>query len=425
MSNLEKALLNVDGEHVDITVPFTKANQEKRTIIGIATADAVDHAGDVVTWAASKKAFETTTAAIREQHQKNKTVGKIVGFEAKSVYDPETKKVVNVIEVEAYISRTAEDTWTKINEGILKGFSIGGNVSKSEERVSKSDPTKSYRYITDYTLTELSVVDNPCSPQARIMTINKALDADTGEQTDDIIIKGMAAEVETENVFWNPATRELRVTKDAELAGYENIGWIETSKSLDDEVRSEQLATIVNAHLDLAKSDEGGVTNMSEKEVTEETVEEVPTETVEETPEVKETEKVEEPVVEEVPSEGTDIQKMIDELRDLRSTIAETIEKAVTQSSEETHESLAQVNSKLEKAEGALNTELTALSEKYEALSKSVTNLNDKFESIEKSIDALEADTAIKKSGDLGGSTEIKKNKESLWANSALSLRDL
>jgi hypothetical protein len=423
MSNLEKALLTVDGEHVDITVPFTKADQSKRTIKGIATADAVDHAGDVVTWAASKKAFATTSAAIREQHQKDKTVGRIIGFEAKSIWDEKLNKVINVIEVEAYISRTAEDTWTKINEGILKGFSIGGSVTKSEERIAKDDPTKSYRYITDYTLTELSVVDNPCSPQAQIMTINKSLNTEGEEQT---IIKGMAVDVETENVFWNSSTRELKVTKEAELAGFENIGWIETSKSLDDEVRSEQLASVLQAHLDLAKSDEGGVTNnMSEKEVTtEETVTEVETPATQVEEVVAPTEETTETVeVEEVSSEGTDIEKVI---ADLRSTIAETIEKAVTQSAEQTHESLAEVNSKLEKAEGAFTNELTALGSQYAELSKSVTELSEKFNSIEKSIESLEADTAIKKSSDLGGSTEISKSKENgLWDNSPLSLRNL
>lgn len=408
--SIKSALINTLGEHVDITVPITKANAEKRTIIGIATADAVDHAGDVVTWAASKKAFATTEAAIREQHDKNKPVGRIVGFEAKSLWDPEAQKVVNVIEVEAYISKTAEDTWTKINEGIIKGFSIGGNVTSSEDRISKDDPTKSYRYITDYTLTELSVVDNPCSPQAKILSIHKALDSD------NVIMKGMAVDTETDNVFWNNATQELKVTKDTELSGFENIGWIETSKSLDDEVRSEQLAAVLKAHLDLVKTDEGGVTNMPEQEVTEETVEEVETPTTEvvETPSEEETETVE---VEEVAAEETDIKKMLD---DLHATITTTIEKTVSQSADEQRTAIVEVQQSFEKA----ITDFKTFANEQAVLSKKVDELTTQFNSMEKSIDALESDTAIKKSSDLGGSTEIKKNKNS-WSGTALSVDDL
>jgi hypothetical protein len=408
--SLEKALLTTDGDHVDITVPFTKANKSKRTIIGIATADAVDHAGDIVTFAASKKAFATTEAAIREQHDKGKPVGRIVNFEAKSLWDEKLNKVVNVIEVEAYISETAQDTWTKINEGILKGFSIGGNVTDSEMRISKDDPTKTYRYITDYTLTELSVVDNPCSPQAQIMTIHKSADSDIST------IGGMVADVDTENVFWNASTRELKVTKDDTLAGYENIGWIETSKSLDDEVRSEQLALVLKTYQDLNKSDEGGATDMSEKNeevVTEETVvEEVEAPVTEETVEAPSTEEVATVETEEVPAEEVSIQKMIE---DLRSTIAETVEKAVSASTDTTHKSLSEVDSKLEKVSGQLVTELTALKSQHEELSKSVSDLKSKFDNVEKSIESLESDTAIKKSSDLGGSKEIRKNDGPNW----------
>jgi hypothetical protein len=413
MTDLQKAFLTTDGNHVDITVPFTKANQEKRTIIGIATADAVDHAGDVVTWTASKRAFETTSAAIREQHQKDKTVGKIIGFEAKSLWDDNLQKVVNVIEVEAYISRTAEDTWTKINEGILKGFSIGGNVTQSEERISKDDPTKSHRYITDYTLTELSVVDNPCSPQAQIMSIVKSAD---GED----IMKGMATEVDTENVWWNPESRELKVTKDEQVAGYENIGWIETSKSLDDDARSEQLALVLKTYQDLNKSDEGGVTNMSEQEVTEGTVEEVqaPATEVTEVVETPSEEVTEETVeVEEVPAEDNDLKKMLDELRE---TITNTFTKAIQDSSDQNKDAFKSFTDEFEKAAGAV----AAVSAKNEELSKSVEELTAKFGSIEKSIESLEADTAIKKSSDLGGSTEIRKNRN-VWEGTSLSLSDL
>lgn len=415
--SFDQSLVTSSDNNVEIVVPLVKIKPEKRTVIGIATSDAEDHAGDVVTWKASKKAFQETQAKIREQHDaKRGPVGNIVAFEAKTIWDEKLEKVVNVIEVEAYISKTAEDTWTKINEGLLTGFSIGGLVRGSEERLVKDSKNankhRKVKYITDYVLSELSICDNPCNPQSTILSIKKSIDGET-------VLDGMAAEVETMNVFWNAETKEFRESKEDAIAGYENIGWIETSKSLDDDVRSEQLASLFQAHnQSLVKSNEGGVTNMSEEN------QEVTAEEVVETPVVTTEEVVEEaPVVEEVDSEGTDIQKV---LEDLRATIAETVEKAVTQSTEQTTESLAIVNDKLEKAATDFGTELTSLKSHQDDLSTKVSALSERFDSLQKSIDALESDSAIKKSGDLGGSKEtIQKSNTPDWGGSFVSVRDL
>mgnify|MGYP003331287344 CR=1 FL=1 len=57
------------------------------------------------------------------------------------------------------------------------------------------------------------------------------------------------------------------------------------------------------------------------------------------------------------------------------------------------------------------------------SISKAVANIKDTINSVEKRVDAVEADTAIKKSTDLGGSAEVTI-KKSKWNGSFLGSVD-
>jgi hypothetical protein len=155
--NIEKSLWSSNGDQIVLSVPFTKVNREKRTVSGFATLDNVDQTGDVVTMEASMKAFENFRGNIREMHSSN-AVGKMISFKPETYYDPKSQEFYNGVYVDAYVSKGAQDTWEKVLDGTLTGFSIGGKIIESDNEVNKSTG-KTTRFIKDYSLMELSIVD--------------------------------------------------------------------------------------------------------------------------------------------------------------------------------------------------------------------------------------------------------------------------
>ena len=179
------------NEKINMAFPIAKVNKDKRTVSGFATLDNVDRHGDVVTPDASEKAFNRFRGNLREMHQPI-AVGKVVSFETQDFIDKEPGKSYKGIYVDAYISKGAQDTWEKVLDGTLTGFSIGGNiVEASYEPGDSKDDT---RVIKDYELMELSLVDNPANPLANIFSIQK--------NENGMMMKGMATEITVENVFW-------------------------------------------------------------------------------------------------------------------------------------------------------------------------------------------------------------------------------
>jgi DNA-binding ferritin-like protein len=160
---------------LNFTFPFQKINQEQRIVTGIATADNPDLVDDVVNFDASVEAFSNWVGNIREMHSPI-AVGKLVDWKKVPVqYDGETYQG---IEVSVYISKGAESTWQKILDGTLRGFSIGGYVKDSKKKLSEK-LNRQINEITQYTLGELSVVDNPCNPAgmfAMIKSVNGQLE---------------------------------------------------------------------------------------------------------------------------------------------------------------------------------------------------------------------------------------------------------
>ena len=143
--NIEKSHWVSHGDTVNLSVPFTKVNRERRTVSGFATLDNVDQTGDVVTSDASLKAFENFRGNIREMHMPV-AVGKLISFRPETYYDKTTQKFYNGVYVETYISKGAQDTWEKVLDGTLSGFSIGGKITESDNEVNKADGT-SVRFI--------------------------------------------------------------------------------------------------------------------------------------------------------------------------------------------------------------------------------------------------------------------------------------
>jgi hypothetical protein len=155
-----------NGQEFRIYASFTKGSIDhaNRTVTGIAQVEGEpDTQGDVVDFNASKRAFAEWPGNIREMHGP-KAVGRSVSWWA----DPRTKRIY----VKARISEGAEDTWKKVLDGTLTGYSIGGQQLAARREFDKSTGRAANR-ITAYRLNELSLVDSPANPACVITAIHK------------------------------------------------------------------------------------------------------------------------------------------------------------------------------------------------------------------------------------------------------------
>ena len=442
--NIEKSLWSSHGDNISLSVPFTKVNREKRTVSGFATLDNVDQTGDVVTAESSLKAFENFRGNIREMHGSN-AVGKMVSFKPETFYDPKSKEFYNGVYVDAYISKGAQDTWEKVLDGTLSGFSIGGKILESDNEVNKSNG-KTVRFIKNYELIELSIVDSPANELCNILSIQKA--------NGSLVFKGMATEVTTENIFYcedsNSVFISTEKTYDSPISGKPAtlIGWVESS----DVNKSKEIDKILDAYkhsrftlpdTQIAKqaNAEGGneVSENTENVVVEDAAVEAAAEAVAPEATVEETAVVAEdaaPVVEDAPAEDAVAE----------DTTAETLEKAADVSEDkvdqpdfakmlgelkgffsETLDKASQVNAAqvttiqetVEAFSKSVDARISELAEQHTVLSSAVNDIKSTIDGVQKRVDAVESETAIKKSSDLGRSEEatIKKSK---WNGSFL-----
>jgi len=430
--NIEKSLWSSHGDNINLSVPFTKVNREKRTVSGFATLDNLDQTGDVVTSEASMKAFESFRGNIREMHGPT-AVGKMVSFKPETYYDPMTKQFYSGVYVDAYISKGAQDTWEKILDGTLQGFSIGGKIIDSENEVNKSTG-KPVRFIKEYALMELSVVDSPANELCNILSIQK--------MNGQLMFKGMAAETVTENIFYCQDSDSVFISTDA---SYDSpvtgkpatlIGWVESNdvnkaKEIDkilDSFKKSRLPLPDTQTIAKQANAEGGneVSENTENVVVEETpaVEEAaPAEAVavEEAPVAEEAPAVDAPAetlekaadVSEVEVDEPDFAKM---LGDLKGFFSDTLAKA----SEANAAQVTTIKETVETFSKSVDTRISELADQHAALSKAVEDIKNTIDTVEKRVDAVESETAIKKSSDLGGSQEVVQKSKSKWNGSFL-----
>jgi hypothetical protein len=129
--------------------------KERRFVWGFASTESLDKQGDIV----SREALEKAVADyarwrnIREMHQ-SRTVGI-------------ARHVVLLgrgLMIGAEI--TDDECWGKIKSGLYRGFSIGGMVNDRQAKVVGGRPVS---VITDMTIAEISVVDQPANNDAGFM----------------------------------------------------------------------------------------------------------------------------------------------------------------------------------------------------------------------------------------------------------------
>ena len=441
--NIEKSLWTSNGNVINLSVPFTKVNREKRTVSGFATLDNVDQTGDVVTSESSLKAFENFRGNIREMHGSN-AVGKMVSFKPETFYDPKSKEFFNGVYVDAYISKGAQDTWEKVLDGTLSGFSIGGKILESDNEVNKANG-KTVRFIKNYELIELSIVDSPANELCNILSIQKV--------NGQYIAKGIAVGVVTENIFYCVDSDSVFIstdkTYDSPVSGKpaELIGWVESS----DVNKAKEIDKILDAHKQsrftlpetqtIAKqaNAEGGneMSDNTENVVVEDVAAEAPAEAVaaetavEDTAEVADdaapAEAPAEAVAEDVPAETLEkaaevSEDKVDEpdfakmLGDLKGFFSETLNKA----SEANAAQVTTIQSTVEAFSKSVDARISELAEQHTALSSAVNNIKSTIDGVQKRVDAVESETAFKKSSDLGRSEEATTIKKSKWNGSFL-----
>jgi hypothetical protein len=437
---INKASWITQGDNVRLSMPLTKIDQDRRIVSGFASLDNIDKQLDIVTAEASMEAFAKFRGNIREMHQPS-AVGKMVSFKEDRYFDPETKKMYKGVFVSAYISKGAQDAWEKVLDGTYTGFSIGGRMNKWDDAYDEKSDSQ-IRVIKEYDLIELSLVDSPANQFANIMSVQKVDGVDT--------IKGDIADVVVENVFYEKSTGIVvssgEETYVSPLTGedMQNIGFVEKNDS--------DKADMIKFLVDSAK---GISTIKITKEVipmTETTavLDNTKVEDVEVTPEAQ-------PAVEEV-AVATDAPAVAEEAPVAQeapvadavdggadSPVAEaaveeekeeaTAVDAVAEVKDEVAKALSEIQSSLTNAFGDLAATVKSLHEQVAAVTKSldnvtgeVNNIKGNFNEFGKRVDAVVADTAFRKSGDLGEIVQFEeptKVQKSLWGGRFLTNTDL
>ena len=418
--SIQKAHFDIDGNNVRISMPLTKVDAERRIVSGFATLDNIDKQNDIVTPEASVSAFSKFRGNIREMHQP-KAVGKMVAFKEDKYFDPETKKFYSGVYVSAYVSKGAQDCWEKVLDGTYTGFSIGGKMNKWDDAYNE-EMDKSIRVIKDYDLMELSLVDSPANQFANIVSIEKVdgVNTLTGESVDLVV----------ENVFWDKESGLVTLSEEesaiSPVSGMQmqNIGFVEKN----DNEKTDMIKFLVDSAkgISITKMNEEN-DNMTDEIVNDEIVDVAPEAEVVESPA---TEEVASEAVEEVveTSDAPAEEAVVEEVVEAPSS-DEEVAKAITDLSVTMTSAFSDITAivkSLAEANVALANDVAELKKSVGYVDAKIADAEGDFTNLGKRIDAVEADTAFRKSGDLGEIVqEPAMVEKSLWGGSFLTTSNL
>ena len=444
VSNISKAHWNSDGENLRLSMPLTKVDKERRIVSGFASLDNIDKQDDIVTAEASMTAFAKFRGNIREMHQPV-AVGKMVDFKEDKYFDPETKKFYKGVFVSAYVSKGAQDTWEKVLDGTLTGFSIGGRMNKWDDAYDeKSD--KAIRVIKEYDLVELSLVDSPANQFANIVSVEKVDGVDV-IKADSTVLENVFYDKENGIVIASENESEVSPITGEQM---ENIGFVEKT----DSEKTNMIKFLVDSAKGINTSKMNKEENLMAK-ATKNTTDEIVSKSevvVENTEVAPEADQVVEAVVEEVVSADEAVtteavaEPVAEEVAKSDDVVAEAVAEATvaSKSDEVIAEAVAEINDGLNKAFSDLvevvkslqaevellkstKVDVDVAKSSFEAVAKDIASATNVFNEFGKRVELVEQDTAFRKSGDLG---EIVQNQpetveKSLWGGSFLKTADL
>ena len=436
---INKAHWITDADNVRFSMPIGKVDQERRIVSGFATLDNVDKQNDIVTTEASIDAFKKFRGNLREMHQPS-AVGKVVSFKEDRYFDPQVKKFYSGVYVSAYVSKGAQDTWEKVLDGTLTGFSIGGNITKSDDTYDEKID-KSVRIIKEYELFELSLVDNPANQFANVISIEKGQ------------LGGYLSKAVIDTVYWCKADDIVRLSKESDEScpscngSMKNIGFVEDQEDI----------TTVKFLVDSAKGIRTIKITKEENPMTEETMEvvdaqvadtadlvehvevapEAPADAVAEAPvdapaEVSAEAPVAEPVADSAPVADAPVvdiaaEKSVDAVVDSATEIAKSVAD-INDSLTNALSNLAETVKSMQANVEAITKSLETVTGEVKSVANEVSQVRGTFNEFGKRVDLVEKDTAFRKSGDLGEIVQEfpeMKTQKSLWGGRFLKTADL
>ena len=442
VSNISKAHWNSDGENLRLSMPFSKVDKERRIVSGFASLDNLDKQMDIVTSEASMSAFAKFRGNIREMHQPL-AVGKMVNFKEDKYFDPESKKFYKGVFVSAYVSKGAQDTWEKVLDGTLTGFSIGGRMNKWDDGYDEKSETQ-IRIIKDYDLVELSLVDSPANQFANIVSVEKVDGVDVIKADSTVL----------ENVFYDKANGIVLASEnESELSPVtgeqmENIGFVEktddekttmikflvdSAKGINTSKINKEVQPMTKSKTQVEKTDviEDVVVapeaDASVAEIAEEVAkaEEVETADVVKTDEVvaEEIVKAEDaPAVETVTEAVVEVSKSEEVIAEAVTEMKNTLESAFS----DLVSTVKSLQAEVELLKSS-KVDVDTVKSSFEAVAKDIASVSSEFNEFGKRVDAVEADTAFRKSGDIGDifQSQPEMVEKSLWGGSFLKTADL
>jgi hypothetical protein len=196
--DLATILRTLCAQDIHYYAPITRINKEKREVIGVATAERKDAYRTVIGYEASKDALGRWRGNIREMHDPKKAVGRALEVTPDDVH----KHIV----VRAKISKGAEDTWQKVLDGTLTGFSIGGRNGTWTQRTIDGEELP---YLERYDAVELSLVDNPACPGCNVEVVR----AD-----------GVASDILAKDEEMDPKPKQTKAAPPATVSSVERAG---------------------------------------------------------------------------------------------------------------------------------------------------------------------------------------------------------
>lgn len=366
MNNM-RMVKSAESATFDVEIDPNDIDSSQRIVVGFATLDNLDSSNDIVTAEASMRAFEQFHGNVRLMHE-SRPVGKVISSQPAVYFDPATGEEHSGIQVSVRISKAAEDVWTMCQDGTLSGFSIGGEVLKAS-KVYSEQYGKAVKYIDDYRLTELSLVDSPANAFANITAIKKSSDSYI-EEGDQFYTTGKFSkvfEIKTEGGNTMTIKKSIDETNDSgEIAEETNEVTEAESKPEEDQVQE-----VVEAEEKTAED------NPQEDAANEEANEE------------------ETPGEEEKPAEDSlDIDEIV-------GRVLEDIKAYLTESSAELTQKLLEVNENLQKVLTTQSEISDDLQKTKELTTKSLDrDYSENLGEIEKRLEKISSATAIRKSVD-------------------------
>lgn len=410
---MQKSNWQGEGDKVRLTMPISKVDTQRRLVSGWAAVDNIDQHRDLVDAEASRNAFKQFRGNIREQHDEKKAVGRLVDFKEDTVYDD--GKFYQGVYTTAYISKGAQDTWEKVLDGTLSGFSIGGNVLEYKNDIDEQG--NPFRRVVKYLLTELSLVDNPANTLTNVLSFQKLAD------TEEIVLTGELAGIKIENVFvcnecldaGHGVHKSSGESVECPVCAAQmvRIGFIESS----DPDPKNTIKKMVDDYQDR----EGGVSEIMTDTKTKVAESEKAVE-LEEVPAEQPAEQTEETAVVEVEEVTDPLTAAVNELRELTNRIEEGRQNQAEEINT-LRKSLESTDKRFEERLNTLVKQVDELKDRQESFSKKFEGVEESVSEVRKGLTEVDASTAIKKSVDSDQPTEEKPN--SFWAGSFLNVESL